>query len=237
MGETAEWFSRPVTIHRKNAAEAVFDDLRTAIGSGSLPVGTRLPAEAALATRYGVSRPVVREALRSTQALGLTQTRTGSGTYVVATAPAPDLTYGSYSARDLVEARPFIEVPSAGWAAERRTPEQLAAIAALADAMDAEEDPHAWTELDSRFHSAIAEASGNLLFRKVVADAREALSQQSELVNLVAHRREASNAEHRRVLDAIAAGDAAAARERMAEHLREVAQVLSTLMDGARPPG
>lgn len=234
---TEGWLDRPVAINRKNAAEAVFDDLRAAIESGSLPVGTRLPAEAGLATRYGVSRPVVREALRSTQALGLTQTRTGSGTYVVATAPAPELTYGSYSARDLMEARPFIEVPSAGWAAERRTPEQLAGLVGLVAEMDVEEDPHAWTELDSRFHSAIAEASGNLLFRKVVADAREALSQQSEVVNLVAHRREASNGEHRRILEAIEAGDGAGARERMAEHLREVAQVLSTLMDGSTPPG
>ncbi|MDT9593161.1 FadR/GntR family transcriptional regulator [Nocardioides zeae] len=233
MGEGDGWFERPATISRKGAAEAVFDDLRAAIEAGELAVGSRLPAEASLASRYGVSRPVVREALRSTQALGLTQTRTGSGTYVVAAAPAP--TYGTYSARDLVEARPFIEVPAAGWAAERRSPEQLAGLVAIADEMDAELDPHAWVELDSRFHSAIAEASGNNLFAKVVADARDALTHQSELINLVAHRREASNAEHRRILDAIDAGDGDGARTRMAEHLSEVAQVLDGLTAARRP--
>lgn len=227
---TEGWVDRPVAISRKNAAESVFDDLRAAIESGDLALGARLPSEAALAARYGVSRPVVREALRSTQALGLTRTRTGSGTYVTASSPAPTLTYGSYSARDLMEARPFIEVPAAGWAAQRRTPDQLAALRTLCDRMDAEDDPHAWTDLDSRFHSAIAEASGNGLFAGVVADAREALSQQSEVINLVAHRREASNAEHRRILDAIDAGLPHVARDCMAAHLSEVAQVLTGLL-------
>lgn len=231
------WLERTAPIARKGAAEAVLDDLRAAIEAGEIPLGTRLPGEVALAARYGVSRPVVREALRSTQALGLTQTRSGSGTYVVATSPAPTLTYGTYSARDLMEARPFIEVPAAGWAAQRRTPEQLAALRDLCDRMDAEEDAHTWVELDSRFHSAIADASANRLFAGVVADAREALSQQSELINLVAHRRDASNAEHRRILDAIAAGEAMAARDRMAAHLSEVAQVLTGLLGDDAPAG
>lgn len=231
------WLERTAPIARKGAAEAVLDDLRAAIEAGEIPLGTRLPGEVALAARYGVSRPVVREALRSTQALGLTQTRSGSGTYVVATSPAPTLTYGTYSARDLMEARPFIEVPAAGWAAQRRTPEQLATLRDLCDRMDAEEDAHAWVELDSRFHSAIADASANRLFAGVVADAREALSQQSELINLVAHRRDASNAEHRRILDAIDAGEAMAARDRMAAHLSEVAQVLTGLLGDDAPTG
>ena len=131
MSLSDSWTARPAAINRQNAAEAVFEDLRGAIESGELSLGTRLPSEAALAERYGVSRPIVREALRSAQTLGLTQTRTGSGTFVIATAPSPEITYGAYSARDLMEARPVIEVPAAGWAARRRTDEQLRVLTEL----------------------------------------------------------------------------------------------------------
>ena len=81
MSLSDSWTARPAAINRQNAAEAVFEDLRGAIESGELPLGTRLPSEAALAERYGVSRPIVREALRSAQTLGLTQTR---GVYAMA---------------------------------------------------------------------------------------------------------------------------------------------------------
>ena len=77
------WTHRRGAILRRNAAESVFEDLCSAIESGELPIGVKLPSEAALAERYGVSRSVIREALRSCQTLGLTSTKTGLGTIVV----------------------------------------------------------------------------------------------------------------------------------------------------------
>ncbi|WHA43038.1 FadR/GntR family transcriptional regulator [Agrobacterium larrymoorei] len=230
MSAGADWIYEANPVSRKNAAESVFEDLRSAIVSGRLTVGTRLPSETHLAGRYGVSRPIVREALRSLQTLGMTQTRTGSGTFVLTDSPRNELRYGGYSARDLMEARPFIEVPAAGWAALRKTDAQLAHILKLCDAMDAQQDPHKWVRLDSEFHSAIAQASGNSLFAKVVADARESVSQQSELLNLMAHRRVASNVEHRVIADAIAAGSDEAARNAMEAHLGKVKQVVTAIM-------
>lgn len=230
MSELADWLSETRPISRKNAAEAVFEDLRSAISSGQLTVGTRLPSETQLAERYGVSRPIIREALRSLQTLGLTQTRTGSGTYVMTTTPSPELKYGAYSARDLIEARPFIEVPAAGWAALRRTERQLETLLELCDKMEREEEPHPWVLLDSQFHGVIADASGNALFAKIVADAREALSLQSEMVNMMAGRRSASNLEHRRIVDAIKAGSGQEAREAMELHLGQVKQVVTTII-------
>lgn len=230
MSAGADWIYEANPVSRKNAAESVFEDLRSAIVSGRLTVGTRLPSETHLAGRYGVSRPIVREALRSLQTLGMTQTRTGSGTFVLTDSPGNELRYGGYSARDLMEARPFIEVPAAGWAALRKTDAQLAHILKLCDAMDAQEDPHKWVRLDSEFHSAIAQASGNSLFAKVVADARESVSQQSELLNLMAHRRVASNVEHRVIAEAIAAGSDEAARNAMEAHLGKVKQVVTAIM-------
>jgi len=229
MSELADWLSETHPVNRKNAAEVVFDDIRSAIISGRLQVGTRLPSEARLADRFGVSRPIVREALRSLQTLGLTQTRTGSGTYVLNATPAAELSYDGYSARDLIEARPFIEIPAAGWAALRRSEEQLAHLLGLCDRLDRQTDPHKWELLDSEFHSAIAVASGNTLFAKIVADARNALIQQSELINLMAGRREASNIEHRRIVDAIAAGSEADARAAMEAHLSKVKTAVNAI--------
>ncbi|MEN5248739.1 FadR/GntR family transcriptional regulator [Brucella pseudintermedia] len=230
MSELADWLSDTHPITRKNAAEVVFDDIRSAITSGRLAVGTRLPSETQLAGRFGVSRPIVREALRSLQTLGLTQTRTGSGTYVLNASPASELNYGGYSARDLIEARPFIEVPAAGWAAKRRTAAQLAGLLEICDKMDRQTDPQKWELLDSEFHCAIAEASGNAVFTKIVADAREALIQQSELVNVMSGRREASNVEHRRIAEAIEAGSEAEARAAMEAHLSKVRTAVTTII-------
>jgi DNA-binding FadR family transcriptional regulator len=235
MGEVTDWLSLTSPISRKNAAEAVFDDIRSAIASGRLAVGTRLPAESQLASRYGVSRPIIREALRSLQTLGLTQTRTGSGTFVVTSTPSPELHYGVYSARDLIEARPFIEVPSAGWAALRRTDQQLARLMELCDEMDRQEDPFKWVQLDSEFHSMIAEASGNTVFAKIVSDARDALMRQSELVNMMAQRRVASNVEHRQIAEAIVVGSEQAAIAAMKAHLGQVKRVVTTIIGEDQP--
>lgn len=229
MSEMADWLSGTSPVNRKNAAEVVFDDIRSAIASGRLATGSRLPSESKLADKFGVSRPIIREALRSLQTLGLTQTRTGSGTYVLSATPASELRYGGYSARDLIEARPFIEVPAAGWAALRRTRQQLSHLLSVCDRMDKQMDLYKWELLDSEFHSAIAIASGNTVFAKIVADTREALTEQSGLINLMAARREASNIEHRLIVKAIEEQSETDARKAMEAHLSKVKTVVTAI--------
>ena len=225
------WTDRRNAIVRQNAAESVFEDLRSAIESGELPIGVKLPPEAALAERYGVSRSVIREALRSSQTLGLTETKTGSGTVVVSSHPSPP-NYGKFSARDLVEARPYIEVPAAGWAARRRSDAQLADLTRIVDEMEGETDPARWVRLDTQFHLGIAQASGNAVFATIVAAIRGALSMQSRMLNAsIPERRTASNREHRKVLDAIATGDFADASDCMRQHLDRVEDAITKLAD------
>ena len=96
--------------------------------------------------------------------------------------------------------------------------------------MEQEDDPAAWVELDAAFHAAIAQASGNSVFSKVVADIREAMARQSETVNLVAGRRSPSNSEHQEIYQAIAAQDPQAANNAMAKHLNAVQQAVSTIV-------
>ncbi|GHG44649.1 GntR family transcriptional regulator [Sinomonas cellulolyticus] len=217
------------TLARVSAAEAVLADLRRDIETGAAPVGSKLPSEAALATRYGVSRSVVREALRSCAALGLTETQTGKGTFVVAGRVSGDLVLGRYSARDLTEARPHIEVPAAGLAARRRTDEDLATLKGIVAETALEDDPAARVALEAAFHGTIAKASGNRVFEDVLADLREALAHQSETLNLLADRQEASDREHDEILAAIEAGDSERASAAMAHHLAAVDEAVERL--------
>ena len=148
---------------------------------------------------------------------------------MIAAAPSPEITYGAYSARDLMEARSAIEVPAAGWAARRRTDEQLRVLTALCAEMKREKDPDKWVSLDSRFHCVIAEASDNAVFARVVLDARDALATQSQLINLVARRRPASNREHQRIVDAIASGSFEDSQEAMRAHLSRVGEAMAKI--------
>ena len=221
---------QPAPLARLSAAEAVFNAIRQDIESGAVPVGSKLSSEATLSQQYGVSRSVIREALRSCTALGLTVTKTGKGTFVMADKVANDLTLGQYSARDLTEARPHIEVPAAGLAAERRSDGELETLRHLVAAMRTETDPESWVALDSSFHAAIARASGNRVFASVVADIRDALAHQSETLNMVADRQHASDTEHRDILAAIEAGSAEGARAAMANHLHAVGLALDSIL-------
>ena len=57
-------------------------------------MGSRLPSEEKLGRSYGVSRPIIREAMRSLQTLGLTRARSGSGSFVISDRQQADLAFG-----------------------------------------------------------------------------------------------------------------------------------------------
>lgn len=216
---------------RVSAMEAVFGHLRGAIERGEYAVGDKLPSEAELCRALEVSRPVLREALRALQTMGLTVSKTGKGTFVVANT-VEDPTFGDYAASDLLEVRRHVEIPVAGYAALRRTPEDLDYLAHLLDRMERETDTTAWVALDTVFHLAVAEASRNPVFRKVIEEIRDALARQSAFLNELGDRREQSNCEHRAIVEALIDGSEPDAVEAMSHHLRRVE---ATLTDIVRP--
>lgn len=233
MSTSNGWTSRPIVDRRMSAVDYVLRDLRDAMEAGVIQVGERLPSESALATRYSVSRAVVREVLRSCEGMGLTVTRTGKGTFVVATQPS-DLVFEGYSSAHLMEARPGIEVPAAALAALRRTEEHLETLQQLMERMEREADGQVWTRLDASFHVTIAMASGNPVFSDVLGSIAAALSGQSEMLNLRADRRAASQAEHRSIAAAIARGSAVEAEDAMRYHLDEVRDALAVSLTSPR---
>ncbi|MEW1871716.1 FadR/GntR family transcriptional regulator [Streptomyces caelestis] len=220
---------------RVSAMEAVLSHLRGAIERGEYAIGGKLPSEAELCRTLEVSRPVLREALRALQTMGLTVSRTGKGTFVVADAVG-DPTFGDYAAGDLLEVRRHVEVPVAGYAARRRTPDDLDRLTRLVDRMERETDTTAWVAMDTLFHLTVAEAARNPVFRRVIEEIRDALARQSAFLNELGGRREQSDREHRAIVRALADGSEQAAVEAMTHHLDRVETTLTALVRPARTP-
>ncbi|MFF3849977.1 FadR/GntR family transcriptional regulator [Streptomyces sp. NPDC002328] len=216
-------------LRRVSAMEAVLGHLRGAIERGEYAIGDKLPSEAELCRTLEVSRPVLREALRALQTMGLTMSRTGKGTFVIAST-VEDPTFGDYAASDLLEVRRHIEVPVAGYAALRRTPENLDHLAHLLDRMERETDTTAWVAMDTLFHLAVAEAAQNPVFRRVIEEIRDALARQSAFLDKLGGRREQSDREHRAIVEALIDGSERDAVEAMSHHLDRVSTTLADIV-------
>ncbi|WP_433683927.1 FadR/GntR family transcriptional regulator [Nocardia sp. CA-119907] len=216
-------------VQRIGATEAVFRRLKSLIQSEDYAVGDRLPAELALAKQFGVSRPVVREALHACAILGLTETHTGRGTFIVSKNADTQPTFAGVGADDLIEARRLVEIPAAGFAAERRTLDQVRLLFEILDKLATATDAQDWVRYDGELHTAIAAASGNTMLAAMVADTRRALDLQSEFLNLTQDRRTDSDREHEAIVRAIEAGSPESARAAMTDHLERVAATVARI--------
>jgi GntR family transcriptional repressor for pyruvate dehydrogenase complex len=129
--------------------------------------GDRLPSERETAGRFGVSRPVVREALRALQERGLVEILPGRGTFVRGPSaddlarPMDRLLRDQATPRDLVEARTMLECRTAQLAAERATDADVARIACAYEAFESAASVHDRVRADLAFHGAIAVAAHN----------------------------------------------------------------------------
>lgn len=158
---------------RQLLSDQLYGQILDQIVSGSLVEGDRLPAEKDICKMFGVSRPVVRDALSQLRADGLVQARQGSGTYVQRR-PLDRISEFSTSA-DLagflrcLEVRMPLEAAGAKLAAERRTAKQLAKIEEAHASLEKDVSTgHITTQNDVAFHEAIAAASGNDFFLQVL---------------------------------------------------------------------
>lgn len=155
---------RPVRSRKATVGADTLQSLKGLVCGGIYGHGAKLPSERDLAEQLGVSRPSIREALRALAAMGVLETRHGSGAQVVETSvnllKAPFEMFvllEQPSVYELYEARELIEVFLAGRAAERRTEEDLAALKSALDEMrDNIQDVPSMTEANIRFHETLA---------------------------------------------------------------------------------
>src|SRR5262245_44539214 len=160
----------------EGGTEQVVAHVRALIERGALRPGDRLPAERELATKSGVSRPTVRAGLRALAAMGVVQSRHGSGTFIPAGPPilaSEPLSFlaalHGFTREDMYEARRILEVGAAGLAAERATPEQLATMADEVTSLFAVmQEPQRFLVHDVDFHRTVAASSGNPILATLI---------------------------------------------------------------------
>lgn len=222
-----------VPVAQRTAAEHVRSQLIQLIEAGELAVGQRLPSEADLSTSFAVSRSVIREALHSLNALGLTRSYAGKGTFVDAQYAPSHLLTGQYLPRDLNEVRQTLEVPVARIAAQRRTRADLKTLHSLLDRFAAATDAAERVGIDADFHTAIAGATGNPLFPRIVAELRSVLQDQAMTVAVIPGRSAKAAVEHAAIVAAIEAGDGDAAAAAMERHLTAVVRTAEPRRGGA----
>jgi DNA-binding FadR family transcriptional regulator len=218
-----------VKVERRSAAADVQAQLQTLIETGQFKQNDRLPSEIELARSFGVSRPVVREALMSLQTLGLTTSQSGKGTFVISDRVRTPLLVGRYSPAHIKEVRRALEIPSAELAAQRRTDKDVGQLAALLARLEDADNPARRNQLDADFHIAVAIASGNPLLVKLIEDMRTVLEEHSLALAKAPHRRKAAHIEHSIIYDAIVRRDAGAAAAAMAAHLDAAEQAFALL--------
>ncbi|MEI3852734.1 MULTISPECIES: FadR/GntR family transcriptional regulator [Ensifer] len=213
---------------RKSLGDLVFERMHRAIKSGAYKPDERLPTEHDLASEFEVSRPIIREALRRLREQGFIYSRRGAGSFVRAVGMREPLGFGQLeNVADLLNCYEFrltVEPAAAAAAAERHDAASLAAIRQALELMrDATNRQSHREDADFQFHLAIARAAQNSYF----FTAMEALKDHIA-VGMRFHgasvKRETTGltrvfAEHEAIAEAIAAREAAKARQLMQDHL------------------
>lgn len=231
-------------LHREpTLANRATIQLQSLILNRAFQPGDRLPSERELGERLGVSRTVVREALRTLSTKGLVEVRDGAGAYV--RAPSTDLVSellgicvshmetGDVTSGNILEMRRILEIEMSGLAAERHGAADLVTLQRLLGLMarPGSSRPE-WAKIDYEFHDAVAVASKNPLFPIVLRSISEVLMRGRLMgVRLPDYQAKALH-HHRNVYEAIRAGSSERARAAMADHLREAEQTMRRVLAG-----
>jgi DNA-binding FadR family transcriptional regulator len=222
---------KPLTT--ESLPKQIARQIRQAIVEGRLRADDRLPGEQELAERYGVSRPTIREALKRLAAQNLIRSRRGpaGGTFVkrpsqeelrdaLATAAMLGVGLGELDLADVAQARRELELICCRLAAKNRNPDQLAIMAdELQSQAQGSLSDEAFCASDVRFHRALVDATNNRMLQLVMVTVIEALQ---PVMNMVVYRfreRAVVVDQHRRLLEALQAGDAEAACAVLAEQM------------------
>jgi DNA-binding FadR family transcriptional regulator len=231
--------SQVMRVMRKRLYQQIADDIERLILDGTYIANSRLPSEQEMADKYGVSRNVVREALKRLKERDLVYIRTGSGTYIrkPSTKPVSDALHRliRHSNADITiahfyEIRRMLEPESARLAAKRAEQEDIEAIQAAYDDMEKSRgDGEAWSQADLQFHLAVTTAAHNPLIQSVLNPLTEPLREVIEVGLSEPSGAQAGLAAHKRILDAIQNHDPDLACQAMLDHLLDSEKRLSVI--------
>ena len=211
-------------------SDKVAEMMLDTILSRRLAVGDRLPSERELGEQFGVSRTVVREAVRALVAKGVIEVRSGSGlrvdavdAAVVSKSMSLFMHGGGIEFEKVYEVRTVLEVHIAGLAAERASDDDIARLREVHERMQREAgDVAAAARDDLEFHRVIARATHNELFLMLMDSIGTSLI-DIRRENLGSGAAPETLGQHERILERITAHDVDGARTAMSAHLEGVA--------------
>lgn len=228
-------------IRKESLSDSIARAVKQMIDQQGFEPGDRLPSISEMARRFEVGAPTLREALRQLQAVGIVDMRHGSGVYVAENhnalflanpiRPKPPSRKGMV---DLIDTRLALETYTTGLAAEGVTETDLGEMEDLLARAEAAVDDGDLTTLSTvnmEFHRTIARASGNQVAHHVLGLLSGLFrSEQYTILELYGSPRDDLE-EHKGILEALRAHDAALAVGRMREHLEGVRSVVSSVRD------
>lgn len=240
----APWLKPRPVLHTK-VAEIISEQ----IISGKYPPNTLLPPEPQLCQRMGVSRTVIREAVKRLESSGLVHVRRGIGTTVLdarhdsVSRPLKILLRRrNNSVQDLLEVRKIVEVGIAGLAAQRRKRENLQSMEQAIRMMhDTPGEPEGYIHADLGFHTEVARATQNPTFL-IILEVFQELLRESRVASFSGPRVVLMRAaQHDRIYQAIRKRDVRGAQVAMLDHLiatqRDLSKrKMSGVSEGRRVP-
>ena len=214
-------------VQRANLYEIVADKLEEIILSDVSQLGQKLPSEQALATRFGVSRNIVREALKLLRERELIVAKNGEGSYIakpraknVTNVLNRMMTMDNIDFTNVFEMRMLLEPYACRVAAKKGTSEQFDALERNIEQMaGSKDDSDARIRYDLQFHRMIAEMSGNKLLDCFIQSMSSLLKPILRQALIPPQGHQSGIQYHQRLVSVLRAGDEAEAERLMTEHL------------------
>lgn len=216
----------------------ISEQLEKQIRADVYAAGEKLPSERELAQQYGVSRNVVREALRTLSEKGLVDIRMGKGTYIpahrdeqIAARLGDAICNSTTTLFEILEVRETLELAIVVKAADRAGPEDMERLKRTYAAMEkARSSPERFVALDEKFHIQLAQSCGNSTF-VLLTNVFYRLTDQGlfAISRLFPSRIASAQEEHKNIIRSIEKHDSAAALETMRLHFKDIREDLSKM--------
>jgi GntR family transcriptional repressor for pyruvate dehydrogenase complex len=221
-------------VRKERRYEQVAEQIQKLIAEGTLNPGDRLPPERELATRFGVARSSIRDAVRTLEVMGILEPRQGAGTVVrdlsadsLVVPLATVLVRKRELVEELIDVRRILEPALAARAAKNATVDE---VMELEDILRRQREKmrrgQPTIEEDSEFHYAIGRAARNSVVLKVLDILMDLLRESRARSLQTQGRPERSYAGHQRVLRAIKRRDPDAAEKAVRKHLEEIESIV-----------
>jgi DNA-binding GntR family transcriptional regulator len=205
------------TVESRSASAIVTDALREGILHGTLPAGERLRQDA-IATRFGVSQMIVREAFRQLATEGFLKAEPRRGVSVAHLTPD--------EAQEMTELRSLIEAKALAWALPQMSKADLEKASRILAELDKAKSTDRIIALNARFHEALYAPARKDRTLAMIANLRLNFERYLRFTWQETHHRDQSQKEHRQILDLCVAGDAEPACALLTQHILATGRIL-----------